>query len=112
MTERQWLAESVAEAEGRRGRPLEGMPSNLDYCFGRCGVLFAAACCRSVWHLLPAEPGRAAVLTAERYADGDAAREELEAAEQRAYDEAAERMFEPGGHAMWAASSLTGVTSG
>jgi hypothetical protein len=39
--------------------------------------LFAVACCRAVWRLLP--PGsRTAVEVAERYADGKAAQEELE----------------------------------
>jgi hypothetical protein len=121
MTECQWLAEAVTEEEWLGCRSMEGMPKNLDYCFGRCGVLFAAACCRSVRHLLPDEPGRAAVLAAERYADGNAAREELEAAEQRA-SEAGEAMFEsmpglawkasPVRHAMWTAASLTGATAG
>lgn len=92
MTEREWLAEHVPEQDWLSCRSMEGMPSNLDYCFGRCGVLFAAACCRTVWHLLPDEPGRTAVLAAERYAGGDATREELEASEQRSY-EAAEAMF-------------------
>src|SRR4051812_15938926 len=93
MTERRWLAEHVPEQDWLGCRSMLDMPHNLDYCFGRCGVLFAAACCRSVWHLLPDEPGWAAVLAAERYAGGDATREEREAAEQRAY-EAGEAMFE------------------
>jgi hypothetical protein len=119
--EREWLADAVAESEWLGCRSMEGMPRDLDYCFGRCGVLFAVACCRSVWHLLPAEPGQTAVLTAERYADGAATREALEAAEQRAY-EAGERIIEtmpdvawkasPAWHAMWAAGSFTGAMSG
>jgi hypothetical protein len=121
VTEREWLAEAVEEAEWLRCRSLEGMPYNLDYCFGRCGVLFAAACCRSVWHLLPDDPGRTAVLTAEDYADRLATREALGAAEQRAY-EAGELMCEsmpdlawkasPAWHTMWAAGSFTGAMSG
>ncbi|HVT68396.1 MAG TPA: hypothetical protein VHF26_11640 [Trebonia sp.] len=121
MTERQWLVQNTTEEEWRRCGSMTAMPHNLDYCFGRCGVLFAAACCRTVWHLLPDEPGRAAVLAAERYAGGDATREELEAAEQRAY-EAGEAMFgampglawkaSPAWHAMWAAASFTGAMSG
>jgi hypothetical protein len=121
MTEREWLAEHVPEQEWLGCRSMEGMPPDLDYCFGRCGVLFAAACCRTVWHLLPDEPGRTAVLAAEWYADGKATREELEAAERRAH-EAGEAMFEsmpglawkasPAWHAMWAAASLTGASSG
>jgi hypothetical protein len=121
MTERQWLAEAVTKKEWLECRSMEDMPKNLDYCFGRCGVLFAAACCRSVWHLLPDEPGRVTILAADRYADGNATREELEAAEQRAY-EVGEAMFEsmpalawkasPAWHAMWAAASFTGAMSG
>ena len=121
MTEREWLAQHVTEEKWLQCGSMQDMPHNLDYCFGRCGVLFAAACCRSVWHLLRDESGRAAVLVAERYADGDATREELEAAEQRTY-EAGETMFEsmpdlawkasPAWHAMWAAGSLTGAMSG
>jgi hypothetical protein len=120
MTEREWLAEAVAEEEWLLCHSMEGMPYNLDYCFGRCGVLFAVACCRSVWHHLPAESGRAAILTAERYTVGEATREELEAAEQRAY-EAATAMdgtlpihphASPAWHAMWATGSFTGALSG
>src|SRR6266446_4143407 len=69
VSEREWLAQAVTEAEWLGCCSIEDMPKNLDYCFGRCGVLFAAACCRSVWHLLPDDPGRTIVLTAEDYAD-------------------------------------------
>jgi hypothetical protein len=121
MTERQWLAEHVPEQEWLTCRSMAGMPHNLDYCFGRCGVLFAAACCRTVWQMLLDEPGRTAVLVGELYARGDAAREEVEAAEHRAY-ETGEAMVgsmpdlawkaSPVWHAMWAAASLTGASSG
>ena len=39
--------------------------------------LFACACCRRIWHLLPDQQAREVVQVAERYADGLATREEL-----------------------------------
>jgi hypothetical protein len=48
--------------------------------------LFAAACCRRVWHLLGDRRSRFAVVTAERYADGRATRAELSRAEEEAND--------------------------
>jgi hypothetical protein len=42
--------------------------------------LFAVACCRRVWHLIPDGPARQAVLLSERFADGECSAEELEAA--------------------------------
>jgi hypothetical protein len=39
--------------------------------------LFAVACCRRIWNLIPDKPGHKAVEQAERYADGVASRQQL-----------------------------------
>ena len=46
--------------------------------------LYAVACCRSIWNLLPFEESRQAILAAERYAEGAARERELEAAHYEA----------------------------
>jgi hypothetical protein len=40
-------------------------------------LLFASACCRRIWHLLPTDPCRKGVEIAERYADGQATGQEM-----------------------------------
>ena len=47
-------------------------------------ALFACACCRQVWNLFDNEPCRRAVEVSERAAEGQASRQELEAAEEEA----------------------------
>ena len=57
---------------------------------GRDLRLFACWCVRQVWHLLADERSRNAVEVAERYAMGEAAIDELDAASAAAWDAASE----------------------
>jgi hypothetical protein len=61
MTEREWLAGTDPK---RMLAYLRGKASD------RKLRLFAVACCRHIWHLLPEGPGRDAVVTGERFAEG------------------------------------------
>jgi hypothetical protein len=74
--------------------------------------LFAAACCRRAWNLLPAETDRQAIQVAERFADGLAGAGELAAARRRAArpakDAAARRLSPFPAAAARAAAALFG----
>jgi hypothetical protein len=71
MNEPSWLrcADPDAMLHYLRGKPKE-----------RQFRLFACACCRRIWHLLPDERSRRALETVERFADGLATRKDLDAA--------------------------------
>jgi hypothetical protein len=68
MTEREWLKMQNLEAGLRFVRPKAS---------ARKLRLFAVACCRRVWELLPEGECRLAVEVAEKYADGLVTREQL-----------------------------------
>ncbi len=71
MTESKWLA--CADPDKMLHALQAGGLAN-----DRKFRLFAAACCRRIWHLLPDPRSQAAVEAAERYADGLVDPEELE----------------------------------
>src|SRR5438034_4296341 len=58
--------------------------------------LFACACCRRLWHLLPDKRSRRAVRTSERYADGHATEAELRKASHTAWQAACKASADKG----------------
>lgn len=77
-----WLVRAVRTAEGWRGcgDPAVLLESVRDAADERRLRLFACACCRAVWDLLPEGPHRRLVEVIEAYADGQAGAAELGAA--------------------------------
>ena len=75
MTETEWMASTDP-------RPMLG--SLRRRASDRKLRLFAAACCRRIWDLLPDEQCRSALETAERFADGPASLESLREAHRGA----------------------------
>jgi hypothetical protein len=90
MTEEDWLRSAqVGPMVNYLGLRPRGLSRKLR--------LFAVACCRRVWHLLPDEASRRAVLVAERFADGLARRSELKAAYEEAGGDSLRSGYNPAG---------------
>ena len=66
--------------------------------------LFACWCVRQVWSLLTDERSRVAVEVAERYANGEASKDELDAARAAAWDAARDAAWATAWDAAWAAA--------
>ncbi|MDB5310760.1 MAG: hypothetical protein JWO38_4962 [Gemmataceae bacterium] len=93
MTETEWLNCDDPQAM------LAYLPDGIS---GRKLRLFACACCRRVWHLLPDERSRRAVELAEKHADGKVSPARLRAMLEEAW-QAHEVCPGAAGDASWAA---------
>src|SRR5262249_23129239 len=70
--------------------------------------LFACACCRRLWHLIEDERSRAAVVAAERFADGEIDTDALAVADRDAHVAAEQISLESAhGRAAWACVNAT-----
>jgi hypothetical protein len=76
MTEEQWLA--CTDSASMPGFLCFGLKVSRTKRGRRKLRLYACACCRRAWHLLPDERDRRALEVAERFADGAASNDELE----------------------------------
>src|SRR5262249_23496134 len=90
MTEAEWLActdpQLLASDMHLRGRERNGRKPSSPHAREDWGLserkrrLYAIACCRLVWDLIPDEQLRCTVEVTERYADGRASEQEFQAA--------------------------------
>src|SRR5213593_551636 len=96
MTEREWLSCTDPHLM------LTEMPGRVSE---RKLRLFAAACCRRIWHLLPDPRSRAAVEVVERYADGLAGERDLAAAKAAAVVATSRSTVNGAWAAYWAVSN-------
>jgi hypothetical protein len=105
MTEEAWLDDN--------SHP-QRMVFHLSNCgFARSKVgrrklrLFACACCRVIWDVIPHEDLRKAVLVAERFSDGHASKEELSTARAKVEDmQGVHGSFGDGPAAVWVAITM------